>query len=112
VFSLLKDHTKVLRLMLDRCRQCHISSNLNKCIFCTPFGILLGNVVYKHGLLIDPTKIVVILDLQLPTSVKHFRETIGHIGYYKKFIKGYAQITTPMEKLLKKEAKFQCNKDY
>jgi hypothetical protein len=39
------------------------------------------------------------------------RETLGHIGYYKNFIKGYAQITTPMEKLLKKEAKFQWNED-
>jgi hypothetical protein len=29
-----------------------------------------------------------------------------------KFIKGYAQITTPMEKLLKKESKFQWNEDY
>jgi hypothetical protein len=37
---------------------------------------------------------------------------LGHTGYYTKFIKEYAQITTPMEKLLKKEAKFQWNKDY
>jgi len=66
----------------------------------------LGHVVYKQGLLIDPAKITVIMDLQPPTSVKHLRETLGHIGYYRKFIKGYAQITTPMEKLLKKEAKF------
>jgi hypothetical protein len=29
-----------------------------------------------------------------------------------KFINGYAQIKTPMEKLLKKEAKFQWNEDY
>jgi hypothetical protein len=60
---------------------------------------------------VDLTKIAVILDLKPPTSVRQFRETLGHIGYYKKFIKGYVQITTPMEKLLKKEAKFQWNKD-
>jgi hypothetical protein len=45
VFSLLKDHIEVLRLMLDRCRQCQISLNLKKCIFCALFGILLGHVV-------------------------------------------------------------------
>jgi hypothetical protein len=39
------------------------------------------------------------------------RETLGHTRYYRKFIKGYVQITTPMEKLLKKEAKFQWNED-
>jgi hypothetical protein len=34
---------------------------------------------------------------------------LGHIGYYRKFIKGYAQITTPMEKLLRKDTKYQWN---
>jgi len=31
---------------------------------------------------------------------------LGYTGYYKKFIKGYAQITTTMEKLVKKETNF------
>jgi hypothetical protein len=75
------------------------------------FGILLGHVVCKQGLLGDPTKIAVILDLQPPTSIRKLRETLGHTGYYKNFIKGYVHITTPMEELLKKESKLQWNKD-
>jgi hypothetical protein len=67
--------------------------------------------VCKQDLLMDPTKIAVILYLQPPTSVKQIRETLSHTGYYRKFIKGYVQITTPMKKLLKKEAKFQWNED-
>jgi hypothetical protein len=58
MFSLLKDHVEVLRLMLDRCRQCQISLNIKKCIFSTPFGILLGHVVCKQGLLVDPIKLL------------------------------------------------------
>ena len=37
--------------------------------------------------------------------------TLGHTGYYMKFIKGYTQITAPMEKLLKKEVTFCWNED-
>jgi hypothetical protein len=57
VFNLLQDHIELLKLMLDRCKQCHISLKLKKCIFFTPFGILLGHVACKQGLLIYPTKI-------------------------------------------------------
>jgi hypothetical protein len=61
--------------MLDRCRQCQISLNLKKCIFFAPFGILLGHVVCKQGLLVDPTKIIVIVgtgaDLGFNASTMH-----------------------------------------
>jgi hypothetical protein len=50
MFSLLKDRVETLRLMLDRCRQYHISLNLKKCIFYAPFGILLGHVVCKQDI--------------------------------------------------------------
>jgi hypothetical protein len=56
--------------------------------------------------LVDPSKIAIIVDLPPPTTVKQLRTVLGHTGYYRKFIKGYAQITTPMEKLLKKDYKF------
>jgi hypothetical protein len=70
VFSFLNNHIEVLILMLDRCRKFHISLNLKKCVFCVHFGILLGHVVCKKGLLVDPAKIAVILDLPPPTSVR------------------------------------------
>jgi hypothetical protein len=79
--------------MLDMCRQCHISLNNMKCIFSTPFGIFLGHVVCIQGLLVDPTNIVVILNLPPPKSVRWLRAILGHTGYYMNFINGYAQIT-------------------
>jgi hypothetical protein len=111
VYSLLKDHVEVLRIMLERCMKCHISLNIKKNIFGTPFGILLGHIVCKKGLLVDLANIAVIVNLPPPKSVRQLRETLGHTGYYIKFIKGYAQITAPMEKLLKKDTKFQWNED-
>ena len=61
IFSLLQDHIQFFQIMLDRCRECHISLNLKKLIFFAPFGILLGHVVCKQGLLVDPAKIALIL---------------------------------------------------
>lgn len=90
VFGLVKKHTARLCLMMDTCRWQQIVLNLKKCTFLIPFGNLLGHVVCKQGLMVDPVKIVVILNLQVPQSVKQSRATLGHTGYYHKFIKNYA----------------------
>lgn len=47
MFGLVKCHVASLRLMLDTCQSYHITLNLKKCLFCVPYGILLGHVVYK-----------------------------------------------------------------
>jgi len=59
--------------------------------------------------MVDLMRIAVIINLEVPRSVKQLRTTLGHTGYYREFIKSYAQITTPMEKLLKKDAMFCWN---
>jgi hypothetical protein len=107
VFGLLKKNVEALRLMLAKCRQHRISLNLKKCILCVPFEILLGHIVSRQGLMVDPTKIAITINLPPPKSVMQLHITLGHTGYYKKFIKGYAKITTPMEKLIKRDVKFK-----
>ena len=66
----------------------------------------MGHIVCKKGMLVDTAKIVLILILPPPTNVKQLRATLGHTGYYRKFIHGYVAIIAPMEMLLKKDAVF------
>ena len=106
-YGLIKKHIERLRITLYWCRQYHISLNFNKCILCVTFGILLGHVVCKQELLMDPTKISIIVDLTPPNLVWYMRTTLGHMINYRKFIKRYAHITTLMEELLKKEVMLQ-----
>jgi hypothetical protein len=71
----------------------------------------LGHIVCKQGLLVDMAKITVIVNLPTPKIVCQLRETLGHMGYYRKFIKGHTKITTPMEKMLRKDTKYQWNNE-
>jgi hypothetical protein len=116
IYSLLKEHVALLRLMFDRCRELQISSNLRKCIFSVPHGNFLGHIVFQEGVLADPAKVVVVVNMPPPTSAKKFHSTSGHIGYYRKFIRRYANITAPLENLLKKAEMFQwtpeCDKSF
>ncbi len=56
--------------------------------------------------MVDPAKIIVILNLEVQKNVKHIHAMLGHTGYYRNFIKAYAQITASMEKMLKKDTTF------
>ena len=66
----------------------------------------VGSYHFKHGILVDPTKTVLILSLPPPKNMKMLCVTLGHTGYYHNFICGYATINSPMEKLLKKDVAF------
>ena len=69
----------------------------------------MGHIVCKHGLLVDPVKIVLILSFQPLINVDMLRETLGHTEYYRKFIRGCVVITALMEKLLRKDVAFVCS---
>lgn len=61
--------------------------------------------------MVESMNIAMILNLEAPRSVKQLCATLGHMRYYRKFIKGYAQITAHMEKLLKNDVTFCWNDD-
>ena len=106
IYSMLKDHCKWLRLMLERCRQIQLALNIKKCIFVTPIGILLGHIVFKEGIKAYFAKIKIILDLKPPVNSKQVRVLLGHTTYYRKFIRYYSDMTYALEELLREAKEF------
>jgi hypothetical protein len=60
----------------------------------------LGHIVSEHGVETDPDKIAVLKNWPVPKSIKEFRSFIGFAGYYRRYIKGFSQITKPLNDLL------------
>ncbi|GJT25325.1 reverse transcriptase domain-containing protein [Tanacetum coccineum] len=78
-----------------------------KCHFMVKEGIVLGHKVSSAGLEFDKAKINVISKLPPPTNIKGVRSFLGHVGFYRRFIKEFSKIARPITKLLEKDTPFE-----
>lgn len=69
----------------------------------------LGHVISGDGISVDPEKIKVVVDWLRPTTVIGIRSFLGLAGYYRRFIKGFAQLSSPLTKLTRKGVAFVWN---
>jgi hypothetical protein len=58
---------------------------------------------------VDKEKIEVIEKLPPPMNVKGIRSFLGHVGFYRRFIKDFSHIARPLTNLLAKDVKFTFN---
>lgn len=79
---------------------------MKNCKFAKDSVRYLGHIILNKGIQIDTSKIQGIQDYQTPKNVKDVRRFIGMIGYYRKFIKNFSEISSPLTDLTKKYTKF------
>ncbi|XP_074298882.1 uncharacterized protein LOC141629851 [Silene latifolia] len=101
-----------LSLVLKRCIDTNLVLNSEKCHFMVEQGIVLGHVVSSKGIEVDKAKIDTISSLPYPTNVREFRSFLGHAGFYRRFIKDFSKIASPLCKLLQKETYFIFDKAF
>ncbi|RDY11046.1 putative mitochondrial protein, partial [Mucuna pruriens] len=59
------------------------------------------------GIKVDKSKVGIITTLPNPTSVWEVRSFLGHVGFYRRFIKNFSKISLPLSKLLQKDVDFK-----
>jgi hypothetical protein len=74
-------------------------------------GIVLRNLVSKRGIEVDKVRIEVIKQLPPPLNVKGIRSFLGHVGFYRRFIKDFSQISRPLTNLLAKDTPFEFTEE-
>eukprot|EP00253_Pinus_taeda_P031901 PITA_31901 len=66
--------------------------NPHKCVFCIETGRLLGFVVSKAGIRVDPSKVEAIVKLPPPSTLCQLQSLQGKANFLRRFIPNYAEI--------------------
>lgn len=101
------NHTNHLKQVFERCRKFGISLNPAKSVFGVDEGKLLGHIIAKDGVKVDPKRVEAIKQDPLPQTKKALQSFLGQINFVRRFIPNLAETIKPTLKLLKKDVKFE-----
>ena len=102
-----QEHEKHLRIVLETLREKRLYAKLSKCDFWLKEVSFLGHIVSVEGIRVDPTKIKAMVNWKPPRNVIKVRSFLGLAGYYRRFVRGFSVVASPLTKLLRKGIKFE-----
>lgn len=65
----------------------------------------LGHLISASGVQANPDKVKAVMSISEPQTVKERRSFLCLVGYYRRFISGFATITAPLTELTIKNRK-------
>ncbi|XP_076043861.1 uncharacterized protein LOC143026954 [Oratosquilla oratoria] len=109
-------HINQLDSLFNALHNNNLVVNLSKCIFAQAQVPYLGHIV-GGGVLSPPSaKVEAISMMAVPNTKRQVRRFLGAVGYYRRYIKNFADITLPLTDLLKKNTPFKwsepCEKSF
>ena len=99
-----KDPVQHVDRVLKLLREKKLYEKTSKCFFGVKEVEYLGRIVSNEGVRVDYNKIKAIKKWKVTTTINRLRGYLWLAGYYRKFVKNYWRITTPLTTLLKKDA--------
>jgi hypothetical protein len=102
-----EDHIKHLRQTFVKCRKLGISLNPKMSYFSMEEGNILGHIVSKEGVKIDPERVKEIKQIAQPRNKKEVQYFLGKIGFLRRFVPNFAEMVKNITNMLKKDHEFK-----
>ncbi|KAL8104850.1 hypothetical protein AgCh_028861 [Apium graveolens] len=101
-----EDHAVHLQIALQKLREKQLYAKFSKCEFWLTEVQFLSHVISKEGIKVDPVKIEAVSKWEQPKTPTEIRSFLGLAGYYRRFVKDFSKIASPLTKLTRKNEKF------
>ncbi|CAH1961380.1 unnamed protein product [Acanthoscelides obtectus] len=105
------DHLRHLKTIFQRFSDTGITIKLRQCQFIRENVHFLGHVITSRGIENDEGRFKNISDFPVPRNLRELPGFLGLVNYEHRFCAGYAELTVPLLKLLKKGEKWRCGSD-
>jgi hypothetical protein len=97
------EHLVHLKQTFEKCRKFGLSLNPKKSYFAMQEGKLLGHIVSRDGIKIDPKRIEAIDTINIPRNRKEIQSFLGKIIFLRRFILNFVEIVKLITDMLKKD---------
>ena len=101
-----QEHLSHICMVFEKLKSANLSMKKSKCSFFSKEIQYLGHNLSATGIRPLPAKTHTIQNMKPPTTPKQVRAFLELVGYYRKFIKGFAKIAKPLTLLTRQQVKF------
>ena len=102
-----QEHLLDIRMVFEKLKSANLSMKKSKYTIFSKEIQYLGHILSATGIRPLPSKTHAIQYMQPPTTPKQVRAFLGLVGYYRKFMKGFAKITKPLTSFTRQQIKFE-----
>ena len=106
-----EDHLCNLQAVFERLRKARLKLQPRKCQLLQQKVTYLGHVVSAQGISPDAEKTRRVNQWPTPQSPKEVQQFLGLANYYRRFIKDFASLATPLHRLTEKGTQFKWTKE-
>ena len=111
-----EEHLLHLEEVFHQLRKAGLKMKQSKCDFFKSQIHYLGHLISEDGICPLLDKLDSIKNMMAPKCAKEIKQFLGLIGYYRKFVPRFADISGPLTRLTKKEMVFnwtpECQKSF